>query len=413
MSKSARKAIVAVEEPDSDEDEHHFDTTPPPSVIPEGPKPLINDKHTSDTYWAEGNDDYKPGQSHTMAPLSPRGNKSYSLPNMLSRGSRVQSLGNFADLNHEAFHSERIITERIDGIGESGRSIGNTGNNSLDVSDSRRKGNGMLASQRDLALPAEEFALGCKLLQQAALGDQKQMESILKMRPKFVNFRDYDRRTALHVAASEGHLAICRFLVRKGAKINRSDRWGGSPLDDAHRHRHEDVVIFLREKGATTGSANNTTNLITAAADGDVDEVRMLLAIGNVDLNEGDYDRRTALHLAAGEGHVQVVELLCDSGANVNATDRWGFRPLDDARSSKHNSVIQILLRHGAEKGSNMTANNVMDDSSRRRERANLEGMFLCFQMHAFIPHNLYIHTLIIFIRFSTYFPFFSGFQGD
>jgi ankyrin repeat protein len=88
-----------------------------------------------------------------------------------------------------------------------------------------------------------------------------------------VNFRDYDRRTALHVAASEGHLTAVRYLVEEcGAKINRSDRWGGSPLDDAHRHRHLDVVKYLRKRGATTGSGNRITNLIKAAADGDLDE---------------------------------------------------------------------------------------------------------------------------------------------
>ena len=48
-----------------------------------------------------------------------------------------------------------------------------------------------------------------------------------------------------------------------------------------------------------------------------------------VDINAGDYDKRTALHLAAGEGHTDVVQLLCERGANVNIEDRWGGRPLD------------------------------------------------------------------------------------
>ena len=48
-----------------------------------------------------------------------------------------------------------------------------------------------------------------------------------------------------------------------------------------------------------------------------------------VDINAGDYDKRTALHLAAGEGHADVVQLLCERGANVNIEDRWGGRPLD------------------------------------------------------------------------------------
>ena len=205
----------------------------------------------------------------------------------------------------------------------------------------RWSGGGILANRAELDVPPEEFASGCNLLQAAAKGDTSGMLELLDSGKTNVNFRDYDRRTALHVAASEGHLDVCRFLVSRGSKVNRSDRWGGSPLDDAHRHRHGDVVQFLRDLGALTGSGNRSTNLITAAAEGDVDEVKMLLHTAaaspqSMDVNKGDYDKRTALHLAAGEGHVDIVRLLCLAGADVNAEDRWNRRPLDDAFSGNH-----------------------------------------------------------------------------
>jgi hypothetical protein len=105
--------------------------------------------------------------------------------------------------------------------------------------------------------------------------------------------------------ASEGHLHVCKFLIEKyKARVNQSDRWGGSALDDAHRHQHKAVIQYLREMGATTGSGNRNTILIKAAADGDLDEVKMLVTNTQeqtkqkLDLNKGDYDKRTALHLA-------------------------------------------------------------------------------------------------------------------
>lgn len=67
-----------------------------------------------------------------------------------------------------------------------------------------------------------------------------------------------------------------------------------------------------------------------------------------VDVNAGDYDKRTALHLAAGEGHAGVVQLLCERGANVNIEDRWGGRPLDDALRRNFTECATILERHGA-----------------------------------------------------------------
>jgi len=84
-----------------------------------------------------------------------------------------------------------------------------------------------------------------------------------------------------------------------------------------------------------------------------VDEIRALLEYGNytVDLlNQGDYDHRTALHLAAGEGQFEIVKLLCQEGANVDVEDRWHNRPLDDAANAKKNSerIIKILTQYGA-----------------------------------------------------------------
>ncbi|CAN0913775.1 26S proteasome non-ATPase regulatory subunit 10 [Linum grandiflorum] len=36
-----------------------------------------------------------------------------------------------------------------------------------------------------------------------------------------------------------------------------------------------------------------------------------------------DYDQRTAMHLAASEGHAPIVELLILYKANLNLKDRW------------------------------------------------------------------------------------------
>ena len=204
--------------------------------------------------------------------------------------------------------------------------------------------------RKHLEVPSAEFAQGCLLLQQAALGNLPTLSRILKENPALVNFRDYDRRTALHVAAAEGHVSLCRYIVDHGAQINRSDRWGASPLDDAHRHRHKSVVKFLQLRGGRSGSTDVTSNLITAAAVGDLEEVQALMELGQVDLNQGDYDRRRAIHLAAGENQPKMVELLCRGGANVNVEDRWGKRPLDDAQNFPE--CAEILKAYGAECGS-------------------------------------------------------------
>ncbi|KAL3809007.1 hypothetical protein ACHAXA_000287 [Cyclostephanos tholiformis] len=232
----------------------------------------------------------------------------------------------------------------------------------------------------------DAFAVGCTLLQLCAIGNLRDVRdhvsSVIASHPNVINFGDYDRRTALHLAASEGHLDVVTYLVDMGAHVNRSDRWGGSPLDDAHRHRHTDVARYLRSRGGKSGSLNLDANLIVAAAEGDIDEVKALCeSIGSMcqialelaadaghrrnpsldassgsasvvraalDINKGDYDNRTALHVAAAGGHLDVIEYLCMKGANVNAVDRWGGRPLDDALYKGSDRVAETLRRYGA-----------------------------------------------------------------
>ena len=58
-------------------------------------------------------------------------------------------------------------------------------------------------------------------------------------------FKDYDGRTALHVAASEGRLALVEHLIAAGAQVNVSDRWGGSPLDDGLHPNVEERLLQL------------------------------------------------------------------------------------------------------------------------------------------------------------------------
>lgn len=92
----------------------------------------------------------------------------------------------------------------------------------------------------------------------------------------------------------------------------------------------------------TGEDANLMFSFIWAASQGDLDEIKRLLAFG-VNVNDYDYDKRSALHLAVAEGHTGVVEYLVRKGANVNAKDRFGNTPLSDAKKAKNAEIINIL----------------------------------------------------------------------
>lgn len=66
---------------------------------------------------------------------------------------------------------------------------------------------------------------------------------------------DYDGRTPLHLAASEGRGDIVSHFLGAGlTDINPIDRWGNTPLDDARRGEFDDVVKLLAGKGGKLGT---------------------------------------------------------------------------------------------------------------------------------------------------------------
>ena len=75
-------------------------------------------------------------------------------------------------------------------------------------------------------------------------------------------------------------------------------------------------------------------------------QIRRLLASG-VSLDSADYDHRAPLHLAAAEGHLEVVEYLINQGVDPNPRDRWGGTPLSDAIRHDRDQVCEFLRSKG------------------------------------------------------------------
>jgi glutaminase len=74
-----------------------------------------------------------------------------------------------------------------------------------------------------------------KLLTFAKTGKVSDMKKLLEVEKLEINTIDYDLRTALHVAASEGHTELCKYLIENGAELNPVDRFDHTPSHDALR----------------------------------------------------------------------------------------------------------------------------------------------------------------------------------
>ncbi|XP_029008398.1 glutaminase liver isoform, mitochondrial [Betta splendens] len=84
-------------------------------------------------------------------------------------------------------------------------------------------------------------------------------------------------------------------------------------------------------------------NVLLAAFKGDVRSLRRYFLSG-LDVNAVDYDGRSALHVAAAEGHTEVIRFLLENaGANPALKDRWGSSPLQEARRHNKEAAVQLL----------------------------------------------------------------------
>ncbi|MBA3954126.1 ankyrin repeat domain-containing protein [Candidatus Dependentiae bacterium] len=106
------------------------------------------------------------------------------------------------------------------------------------------------------------------------------------------------------------------------------------------------------------------TLLYVAAKSGHLDLVQLLLdkgansngaETGEKDGEDDDsqmykYKHLTPLHAAAKKGHVAIVKLLIDRGAHVNALAKNNWcSPINLAVENEHIPVVRILLKHGAQ----------------------------------------------------------------
>jgi uncharacterized protein len=115
--------------------------------------------------------------------------------------------------------------------------------------------------------------------------------------------------TALHVAATAGHLQIVRLLIDAGADVDRRDRHGISPLLQAVGWPN--IMEALLDAGADvdTATIQGVTPLMSAAAFGEMASVRLLLARG-ADPNRRDDGGSNAAEIAGEKGEDEIASLL-------------------------------------------------------------------------------------------------------
>jgi uncharacterized protein len=194
-------------------------------------------------------------------------------------------------------------------------------------------------------------------------GDAQSVRALIKTGTD-VNARSGDGSTPLLWAAHTSNLDIAKALIAAKATVDAANDFGVTPLLEASRNGDAPMVELLLRAGADPKRSHpeGETPLLSAARAGSVPTVRLLLARG-VDVNHAEkFQQTTALMWAAAEGHLDVVDLLLEAGADANRQGHvtslgtrhnadhptGGFTALMFAARNGNEAMVRKLLARGA-----------------------------------------------------------------
>lgn len=140
-----------------------------------------------------------------------------------------------------------------------------------------------------------------------------------------------DGRTALHLAAIQGDVALVKRYLESGVSVDVLTRHQLAPLHYAIIEGHVDVAVSLlaAKAAVNTRDASSSTPLHLAANYGRTTLADILLA-ENADVSAVDLQEMTPLHWAARMSHERVALALLSARADLNARSCHGagYTPL-------------------------------------------------------------------------------------
>jgi len=198
--------------------------------------------------------------------------------------------------------------------------------------------------------------LACKNLPKS----RDAVHALLKLNAS-VNHHTNEQCSPLQYAAVKADLAVVRWLVRKGARVNHTNVWGESALHTAMKKSGEEteerleIIKYLLKHGARVvcWDENQLTPLMLAAQKGFSKTCEILLTHNNSTyetttkhVNLRAEDGATALMMASQGGKLDCVRTLLDLGAdpNLSADDGTYATHLACIATQNSKEILELLL---------------------------------------------------------------------
>ena len=228
------------------------------------------------------------------------------------------------------------------------------------------EGVSMDSPQRQLSNLDEPDNQGFPWIVQAARdGDEEMVRKLLVSGADIHASHTSTRRHALAEAALQGHERIVNLLVEEGCPPESTDVDGNTALHHACRKGHLNVakslLCQLSEKDPLTRSAlinalgSEGQSALHFALEVPYQNVVMLLIQHKANVNARDASFRTPLHIAAGKGNVAMCSYLLNEGAQLDAREAQSKTPLQLACEAGHYQLVQMMLDQSQLNATNMT----------------------------------------------------------
>uniref|UniRef100_A0A3B1JQ85 CASK interacting protein 2 n=1 Tax=Astyanax mexicanus TaxID=7994 RepID=A0A3B1JQ85_ASTMX len=196
---------------------------------------------------------------------------------------------------------------------------------------------------------------GFSALHHAALTGTTDLLSLLLEAQATVDIKDTNGMRPLHYAAWQGKAESVLLLLRAGASVNGASQDGQIPLHLAAQYGHYEVSEMLLQHQSNPCMVNKAkkTPLDLACEFGRLKVTQLLLSSNMINtLLEGDRKEaidsafNTPLHLAARNGHKDIIRLLLKAGIDVNRSTKAGTA-LHEASLYGKTEVVRLLLDAG------------------------------------------------------------------
>ncbi|VTO83715.1 unnamed protein product, partial [Fusarium graminearum] len=207
-----------------------------------------------------------------------------------------------------------------------------------------------LLLEKGAGVEAKDSTFGNTPLSWAAMNGHAAVVKLLIGRGAELEVKNNNGDTPFSRATDNGHEAVAKLLIEQGAVIETKNKDGHTPLSLASNNSHEAAAKLLIEQGAVieTKSQQDCTPLWRAAKNGHEAVVKLLIERG-AELEARSNNGDTPLSRAADNGHEAVVKLLMEQGARFETKNKDGHTPLSGAACFGREAMAKLLIERGAE----------------------------------------------------------------